>query len=97
MEEQTEKEKLNYHKAWLWRIGLILVIVGSFADFAAFSFASQSLIAPLGSFTLVSNTIFAPCLLKEKVVRRDVISTGFIIFGSVWAVCFAPHDDVIYT
>src|SRR4051794_27160410 len=58
-----------YHKGTLWKVGLGLVIFGSLADFSALSFASQSLIAPLGSLTLVSNVIYAPCILKESVTR----------------------------
>lgn len=69
---------------------------GSFADFSALTFAPQSLIAPLGSLTLVSNTIFAPLLLKEKIEKRDVLATATIILGSTIAVMFASHEDVTY-
>lgn len=86
----------HYYKQSLWRIGLALVVVGSVADFVALSFAPQSLVAPLGSLTLVSNVIFAPLLLKEKITRRDLIATITIVTGSAIAVSFASHDDVTY-
>lgn len=86
-----------YHAYFLWRAGLGLVILGSFADFAALNFAPQSLVAPLGSLTLVSNTLYSPLLLKEQITKCDVISTLVIILGSVLTVVFAPHVDRRYS
>ncbi len=58
---------------------------------------SQSIVAPLGSLTLVSNVILAPLLLKEKVTRRDIFCTVAIVIGSVLSVAFASHNDVNYS
>jgi len=52
-----------------WALGLVLVIVGSVADFAALGFAAQTIVAPLGAFTLVSNVFFAPYFSGESVSR----------------------------
>jgi drug/metabolite transporter (DMT)-like permease len=93
---KTSNHRHDYYKQSLWRIGLALVVVGSVADFVALSFAPQSLVAPLGSLTLVSNVIFAPLLLKEKITTRDLIATITIVSGSTIAVAYASHDDVIY-
>jgi len=87
----------QYHCQKLWITGLVLIILGSLADFTALSFGPQSLIAPLGSLTLVSNAIFAPLLLKEHLSPNDIIATSIIIVGSTIAVIFASHDDKIYT
>lgn len=95
MADVGEKRSYTTHK--YWRVGLAMVIIGSFADFAALTFAPQSLVAPLGSMTLVTNSILAPILLGEKVIKRDLIATAVIIFGSVIAVCFASHTDVVYS
>lgn len=95
MSERNQKK--NYTQNKYWRIGLAMVIIGSFADFAALSFAPQSLVAPLGSMTLVTNSILAPLLLGEKVFRRDLIATFIIVFGSVISVTFASHTDVVYS
>lgn len=93
---KTDEEKKQYYKHSLWWLGLGLVIAGSVADFAALFFAPQAVIAPLGSLTLVSNTVFAPILLKEKIGLRDIIGTGMIVIGAAVAVSFGPHQDVIY-
>jgi hypothetical protein len=62
---RPDPEADSYVKQPLWLVGLSLVVFGSIADFTALSLGPQSLVAPLGSLTLVSNTIFAPLLLKE--------------------------------
>lgn len=95
--DQDDKVKTQYYKHNLWRIGLALVILGSLADVAALVFAPQSVIAPLGSLTLVSNTIFAPMLLREKITKCDVVATSLIVIGAAVAVSFGPHEDITYT
>lgn len=68
----------------------------SIADVIALCFAPQSLIAPLGALTMVSNVVFAPLLLHEKIGVRDLIATAIILSGSVIAVIFGAHADQIY-
>jgi hypothetical protein len=46
---------------------------------------------------LVSNVIFAPILLKEKIGPRDVLATLTIITGSSISVAFASHENTVYT
>ena len=87
---------LSYHRQTLWRVGLALVILGSLADFVALIFAAQSIIAPLGSLTLVFNTILAPFLLDEPVERVDVLATIAIVIGSSLSVACADHRDRLY-
>lgn len=45
------------------------LVFGSILDFAALAFAAQSLIATLGSFTLVSNVILAPLNIRHLCCR----------------------------
>jgi hypothetical protein len=44
-----------------WQFGLCLVIGGSIADFVALKYADQSVVAPLGSLTMVTNTFLGRC------------------------------------
>ena len=87
---------ISYHLQSLWRLGLSLVVLGSIADFIALIFAAQSIIAPLGSLTLVSNTVLAPFLLKESVTPFDVLATVAIVIGSSLSVACADHRDRMY-
>lgn len=83
----------NYHKSPMWITGLILTITGSIADFVALAFAGASIVAPLGSLTLVSNVFFAPIMLGESLSRHDVMATMTIVLGSAIAVAFATHEE----
>ena len=88
---------VSYHRQALWRFGLSLVVLGSLSDFIALMFAAQSIIAPLGSLTLVWNTLLAPCLLHEQVTRSDLIATAAIVMGSSLSVACADHRDRLYS
>ncbi len=87
----------NYYKFGLWWLGLSLIVVGALADFAALTFAPQSLVAPLGSLTLVSNIILSPIILKEIITSWDIFATLTIVCGCIISVAFASHDDVVYS
>ena len=80
-DEEDEEEEKSYVFNPLWLLGFVLVVAGSIADFGALSFASQIIVAPLGSFTLVTNIFFAPYFSGEVLTRQDVISTATIVFG----------------
>jgi uncharacterized membrane protein len=82
-----------YFRQPLWIFGLSLVILGSFGDFAALAFASQSTVAPLGSLTLVTNVLFAPLLLGEPISRWDCGGTMIIVLGCTLAIAGSPKRE----
>ena len=79
-----------------WLFGMLLVVLGSLGDFAALSLAAQSIVAPIGSITLVANVFFAHYWLKEVVGWVELCGTAMIVCGSVTAVAFGDHSDVAY-
>lgn len=89
------KSHVNYVRQPLWLLGLSGVILGSLFDFLALGFAAQSVVAPLGALTLVSNTVLAPLVLGEVMTKRDFFATGAIIVGSIITVIFASREDRI--
>jgi len=96
LEAAQRLDAIDYSKQRLWRIGICLVVLGSVFDFVALIFAAQSIVAPLGSLTLVSNTLLAPLLLGENIGPRDVAATAAIVIGSSLAVIFADHRDSVF-
>ena len=50
---------------------------------AALSFAPQSVVMPVGSFTLVANIFFAYKFFGETLSRQDVVGTAMIVLGAV--------------
>ncbi|KAG0368436.1 NIPA-like protein 3, partial [Mortierella sp. AD032] len=73
----------------LWAAGLAVFIVGNLGGFVALRFAPQSLTAPLGSISLISNVIIAPLINKEVLGRWDLAGIFFIVAGSVIVVVFS--------
>ncbi|ETV95552.1 hypothetical protein, variant [Aphanomyces invadans] len=92
-----DHERKPYNTQWRWWLGFLGVGIGSVADFAALSFAAQSIIMPIGAFTLVCNIFFAHYWLKEKLTRNDLIGTILICIGAVLVTVFGAHENTEYT
>jgi hypothetical protein len=79
----------------LWSMGFACIVVGSVFDFAALAFGAQSIVAPLGSISLVANIMFAQVMHGEKLSRTDLVATCVIILGCIVSVAFASHKNEI--
>lgn len=95
--ERPLSARENYLFNHRWISGIALTILGSVADFAALAFAAQSLVAILGSLTLVCNILLAPLMLNEKVTRLDVRAVIMIVTGCTIAVSFGQHRSEVHT
>eukprot|EP00512_Aurantiochytrium_limacinum_P001141 CAMPEP_0171489180 /NCGR_PEP_ID=MMETSP0958-20121227/2613_1 /TAXON_ID=87120 /ORGANISM="Aurantiochytrium limacinum, Strain ATCCMYA-1381" /LENGTH=712 /DNA_ID=CAMNT_0012022363 /DNA_START=120 /DNA_END=2258 /DNA_ORIENTATION=- len=80
-----------------WSLGFVAIGFGSLFDFAALAFGAQSVIAPLGSLTLVANMFFAQYMHGETLSQQDVLATAVIFLGCIISVAFASHENEIYT
>ena len=54
---------------------MIFVIISALMQFASFALAPQSIITPLGAFTLVVNLVMANRFLGEPLGKIDIIGT----------------------
>ncbi|KAG0358790.1 magnesium transporter NIPA-domain-containing protein [Gamsiella multidivaricata] len=79
----------NIFVSKLWAAGLLVFILGNLGGFIALRFAPQSLTAPLGSISLISNVIIAPLINKEVLGKWDIAGIFFIVAGSVMVVVFS--------
>ncbi|KAL0799536.1 hypothetical protein Bca101_054711 [Brassica carinata] len=73
---------------WWWA-GMITMIVGEVANFAAYAFAPAILVTPLGALML------AHFILKEKLHIFGVLGCVLCVVGSVTIVLHAPHEQEI--
>ena len=78
-----------------WLLGLLLQVVGAILDFIALGYAPQSVVAPLGSLTLVVNVFLAPCMHKERPSLKTLGATLVIIAGAVTTVASSPKKDKV--
>ena len=91
---KSQQKKHIRQKGWL--LGMALVVLGSIGDFAALSLAAQSIVAPIGSVTLVANVFFAHYWLRESLSYIEIVGTALIVGGSVTAVAFGDHTETAY-
>jgi len=95
--KRTKNEKRSYVYQPKWTCGLLMVVAGGLLDFVALGLAPQSLITPVGGFTMVANVFFAHYFLNEALNRNDGIATALIIGGVVQVALFADKSERCYT
>lgn len=97
----SQKKSNDIHNATLsrvvWSCGLSGMIIGALGDLAAFGFAAQSLLAPLGGSTIVFNALMSPCFLNEKLYQTDIYATAIILFGCTLTVAFGDQSEQKFT
>jgi len=76
--------------------GFLLFLVGNVVNFVALQFAPQSLTAPLGAVSLITNVILAPLINKEKLSVFDVAGILLICGGSAIAIVFSGYVEPGY-
>ena len=86
---QRDAKYLNSGKFWL---GLCLTTCGESANFIAYGLSAPFLVAPLGSFALVANCLFAPLILKEKFQFEDILGSILCIFGAFILIASNTND-----
>ena len=86
-------ERPRWHDP-LWVTGLSVNILGEICgNFVALSYASASVVAPLGAVSLVVNGILAGTVLGEQINRRNQLGYVYLILGVLVMVVIAPHSS----
>ncbi|KAG5406119.1 hypothetical protein IGI04_012238 [Brassica rapa subsp. trilocularis] len=67
---------------WWWA-GMITMIVGEVANFAAYAFAPAILVTPLGALSIIFSAVLAHFILKEKLHIFGVLGCVLCVVGSV--------------
>ncbi|KAL0581992.1 hypothetical protein V5O48_000050 [Marasmius crinis-equi] len=76
----------EYLKSKLWWTGFLLMNVGEMGNFISYAWAPASVVAPLGTFALIANCLFAPLILGERFRKRDLLGIMIAIIGAVTVV-----------
>eukprot|EP01052_Picozoa_sp_SAG31_P007149 SAG31_NODE_337_length_17493_cov_5.855755_12_plen_386_part_00 len=87
----------SYTKQPIWWIGLFCIFFFSLGDFAALAFISQSVAAPLGGSTMVTNVILAHWWLDEPLTQRDALGVGITLVGLSLIGVFGSRSSQCYT
>ena len=87
----------------LWIAAFLIFLLGNFGDFAALTFAPQSVVTPLGAASLVITPLLARCLLDEMFTFATLVGSLVVILGVlsivapslVIASCSAENVDTL--
>lgn len=74
----------------LFWFSIVGMIGGEVGNFAAFGFASPTVVSPLGAVAVIVNGLLAALVLKEHLRVRNIIGMALTIVGSVVVVLNAP-------
>uniref|UniRef100_A0A7S1KVX2 EamA domain-containing protein n=1 Tax=Alexandrium catenella TaxID=2925 RepID=A0A7S1KVX2_ALECA len=95
---ETKKRKNPHFAKIAFTVGLVVnTVCGPLLDMAAYSFATQSLIAPFGGLDVVWNAALAPYILNEKLTKRRIVGCILILTGTIMAGFFGNHEDAEYS
>ena len=75
-----------FYKQWRWVCGFGIFLAGNILNATALGYASASLLAPLGSFSIIANMFCSWLLIGEHVTTHDVLCTLVIVAGAFLAV-----------
>uniref|UniRef100_A0A1I8IPD5 PDZ domain-containing protein n=1 Tax=Macrostomum lignano TaxID=282301 RepID=A0A1I8IPD5_9PLAT len=78
-EKLLEADRKHYLKRPLWWIGVIMMILGEVGNFAAYGFAPASVVAPLGTSTVIANMFIAVIFLREQLRPEDLFGSGLAV------------------
>ena len=87
----------EYLKAPIWWLGMILMALGEFANFAAYAFAPAVLVTPLGALSVLVGAVLGSYILNERLGPLGKIGCAIALIGSIVIVLHAPPDKDVQT
>eukprot|EP00850_Spirogloea_muscicola_P021424 SM000249S08235 [mRNA] locus=s249:144070:146613:+ [translate_table: standard] len=85
----------SYLSEPLWWAGMLSMIMGEVANFAAYAFAPAILVTPLGALSIIISAVLAHIMLKEKLHWLGVLGCALCVVGSTIIVLHAPEEREI--
>ncbi|XP_031253893.1 probable magnesium transporter NIPA4 isoform X2 [Pistacia vera] len=79
----------------LWWVGMITMIVGEIANFAAYAFAPAILVTPLGALSIIISAVLAHIILRERLHIFGILGCALCVVGSTTIVLHAPQEREI--
>ncbi|KAL8715526.1 MAG: hypothetical protein Q9220_000862 [cf. Caloplaca sp. 1 TL-2023] len=92
-----EGDGFAYLKSPTWWGGIVTMVVGEVANFAAYAFAPAILVTPLGALSVLIGAVMGSYFLKEELGILGKLGCAMCLIGSVIIVLHAPPDKDIKT
>lgn len=81
----------------LWWVGMITMVIGEIANFAAYAFAPAILVTPLGALSIIISAALAHVILGERLNIFGILGCVLCVVGSTTIVLHAPQEREIET
>ncbi|XP_069126089.1 NIPA-like protein 2 isoform X1 [Argopecten irradians] len=88
-------DAIHYTKDPLWWVGVVLMGLGEIGNFSAYGFAPASLVAPLGTTTVIANLFLAAIFLKEKIRAENLFGSAMAVIGAFLIVTFSSKTETV--
>ncbi|KAI4174009.1 MAG: hypothetical protein LQ343_002572 [Gyalolechia ehrenbergii] len=92
-----EGDGFAYFKSPTWWGGIVTMVVGEVANFAAYAYAPAILVTPLGALSVLIGAVLGAYFLKEELGTLGKLGCAMCLIGSVIIVLHAPPDKEIET
>ncbi|XP_009627188.1 putative magnesium transporter NIPA2 [Nicotiana tabacum] len=79
----------------MWWAGMLTMIIGEGANFAAYAYAPAILVTPLGALSIIVSAVLAHFILKERLHIFGIVGCVLCLVGSVSIVLHAPLERKI--
>ncbi len=90
-----EGDGFVYLKSPIWWAGIVTMILGEVANFAAYAFAPAILVTPLGALSVLIGAVLGAYFLQEELGILGKLGCAMCLIGSVIIVLHAPPDKEI--
>ncbi|KAK7534951.1 magnesium transporter NIPA-domain-containing protein [Phyllosticta citribraziliensis] len=86
-----------YLRSSIWWGGIVTMVIGEIANFAAYAFAPAILVTPLGALSVLIGSVLGVYFLGEILGTLGKIGCATCLIGSVIIVLHAPPDKEVQT
>ncbi|KAJ3188353.1 hypothetical protein HDU85_005504 [Gaertneriomyces sp. JEL0708] len=90
-------ETYSYLHNYKWWTGMVTMVFGEIANFAAYTYAPAILVTPLGAGSVVVSAILASWFLHEDMGIEGQLGAALSIIGSVVIILHAPEEKHVET
>ncbi|XP_022012346.1 probable magnesium transporter NIPA1 [Helianthus annuus] len=85
----------SYLKEPWWWAGMMSMIIGEVANFAAYAYAPAILVTPLGALSMIISAVLAHYCLDERLHIFGVVGCALCVVGSTTIVLHAPQETQV--
>lgn len=93
----SSSDTYAYLRNPIWWAGMIVMVIGEAANFAAYTFAPPILVTPLGALSVLIGAVLASIFLKERLGKIGRVGCTLCLLGSLVIILHAPQDKEVET